>query len=99
MTARVPTRGVFFDVDFTLIYPGPRFQASGYHEFCARHGIDVDPAEPFAANVLRLGDTILCQSSYDRTNARLEATGLQVETLDLQPTKVVCVLGTNPDRG
>jgi SAM-dependent methyltransferase len=24
---------------------------------------------------------------------------LQVETLDLQPTKVVCVLGTNPDRG
>lgn len=34
---------MFFDVDFTLIYPGPRFQASGYHEFCARHGIVVDP--------------------------------------------------------
>jgi dimethylargininase len=45
--------------------------------------IDVDPSEPFAANVLRLGDTILCQSSYDRTNARLEATGLQVEALDV----------------
>jgi putative hydrolase of the HAD superfamily len=38
------TRAVFFDVDFTLIYPGPRFQASGYQEFCARHGISVDPA-------------------------------------------------------
>ena len=38
------TRAVFFDVDFTLIYPGPRFQASGYHDFCARHGIEVDPA-------------------------------------------------------
>jgi putative hydrolase of the HAD superfamily len=37
-------RAVFFDVDFTLIYPGPRFQASGYQEFCARHGIAVDPA-------------------------------------------------------
>jgi putative hydrolase of the HAD superfamily len=37
-------RAVFFDVDFTLIYPGPRFQASGYEEFCARHGIRVDPA-------------------------------------------------------
>ncbi len=37
-------RAVFFDVDFTLIYPGPRFQASGYEEFCARHGITVDPA-------------------------------------------------------
>ena len=36
-------RAVFFDVDFTLIFPGPRFQASGYHEFCARHGIAVDP--------------------------------------------------------
>jgi HAD superfamily hydrolase (TIGR01509 family) len=37
-----PTKAVFFDVDFTLIYPGPTFQASGYREFCARHGIDVD---------------------------------------------------------
>ena len=44
MTAPARTRAVFFDVDFTLIYPGPRFQASGYHEFCARHGIQVDPA-------------------------------------------------------
>jgi len=44
MTAPARTRAVFFDVDFTLIYPGPRFQASGYHEFCARHGIEVDPA-------------------------------------------------------
>ena len=36
---------MFFDVDFTLIYPGPRFQASGYHEFCGRHGIVVDPGK------------------------------------------------------
>jgi HAD superfamily hydrolase (TIGR01662 family) len=33
---------VFFDVDFTLIHPGPRFQSSGYRESCARHGIVVD---------------------------------------------------------
>jgi putative hydrolase of the HAD superfamily len=37
------TRAVFFDVDFTLIYPGPAFQGRGYREFCARYGIDVDP--------------------------------------------------------
>ncbi|HVL67283.1 MAG TPA: HAD family hydrolase [Vicinamibacterales bacterium] len=37
------TRAVFFDVDFTLIHPGPTFQGSGYHEFCARHGVAVDP--------------------------------------------------------
>lgn len=40
---------VFFDVDFTLIHPGPRFQASGYHATCAAHGIDVDPARFDAA--------------------------------------------------
>ena len=33
---------VFFDVDFTLIHPGPRFQGIGYHASCARHGIAVD---------------------------------------------------------
>jgi len=38
------TRAVFFDVDFTLIRPGPAFEGSGYRDFCARHGVDVDPA-------------------------------------------------------
>ena len=37
------TRAVFFDVDFTLIHPGPAFQGGGYRDFCARHGVDVDP--------------------------------------------------------
>lgn len=45
MRAPVRTaRAVFFDVDFTLIYPGPAFQGSGYREFCSRFGVDVDPA-------------------------------------------------------
>jgi HAD superfamily hydrolase (TIGR01662 family) len=39
----MPTRAVFFDVDFTLIYPGPTFQGTGYRDFCAQHGVDVDP--------------------------------------------------------
>jgi putative hydrolase of the HAD superfamily len=38
-------RAVFFDVDFTLIYPGPTFQAEGYQRACAAYGIDVDPAK------------------------------------------------------
>jgi putative hydrolase of the HAD superfamily len=33
---------VFFDVDFTLIYPGPTFQGEGYERFCATHGMTVD---------------------------------------------------------
>ena len=43
------TRAVFFDVDFTLIYPGPTFRGEGYARFCARHGIEVDPSRFEAA--------------------------------------------------
>lgn len=44
---RVPRRtdAVFFDVDFTLIYPGPAFQGVGYRGFCAKHGIAVDEVQ------------------------------------------------------
>lgn len=37
-----PVRAIFFDVDFTLIYPGPTFQGEGYARFCAAHGFMVD---------------------------------------------------------
>jgi putative hydrolase of the HAD superfamily len=43
------TRAVFFDVDFTLIYPGPTFRGEGYQRFCARYGIDVDASRFEAA--------------------------------------------------
>ena len=43
-TSGARTAAVFFDVDFTLIYPGPTFQGDGYHRFCAKHGITVDRA-------------------------------------------------------
>ncbi|MGE0450669.1 MAG: HAD family hydrolase [Vicinamibacterales bacterium] len=36
------TRAVAFDVDFTLIRPGPVFQGAGYQVFCSRYGIIVD---------------------------------------------------------
>jgi putative hydrolase of the HAD superfamily len=42
-------KAVFFDVDFTLIYPGPTFQAEGYRRACAARGIIVDPAKFEAA--------------------------------------------------
>ncbi|HZR24163.1 MAG TPA: HAD family hydrolase [Vicinamibacterales bacterium] len=38
-------RAVFFDVDFTLIYPGPTFNGEGHRIFCSRYGIDVDPTK------------------------------------------------------
>lgn len=33
---------VFFDVDFTLIYPGPTFDGDGYRRFADQHGLHVD---------------------------------------------------------
>jgi len=46
----VSLKAVLFDVDFTLIYPGPTFRGEGYQAFCARYGMDVDPAK-FAAGI------------------------------------------------
>ena len=37
-------KAVIFDVDFTLIYPGPMFRGEGYQAFSRRHQIDVNPA-------------------------------------------------------
>jgi len=54
------TRAVFFDVDFTLIYPGPTFQGVGYRDFCARHDVTVD-AEAF-------GRAVILASSHLDTN-------------------------------
>ena len=47
-------KAVFFDVDFTLIYPGPTFQGEGYRRFCTRYGIDAD-AERFDEAVAAAG--------------------------------------------
>ena len=43
------TTAVFFDVDFTLIYPGPTFDGGGYRQFAERHGLTVDTAAFSAA--------------------------------------------------
>ena len=46
---------MFFDVDFTLIYPGPTFQGEGYARFCEKHGVRVDPS--------RFADAVAAASS------------------------------------
>lgn len=46
-----PIRAIFFDVDFTLIYPGPTFQGEGYAGFCRKHGIVIDQSRFGAAVV------------------------------------------------
>ena len=45
--------------------------------------IEVDPAEPHAANALRIGDAMLYQPMYPRTLKRLTDAGLRVVPVDM----------------
>jgi hypothetical protein len=55
--SRRPVSAVFFDVDFTLIYPGPTFQGEGYAVFCARYGMTIDPS--LFPHAVRVASSIL----------------------------------------
>lgn len=46
--------------------------------FAPLRTIDIDPAEPLAANALRIGDAIVYAAEHARTRQRLEAAGLTV---------------------
>jgi dimethylargininase len=50
--------------------------------FANQRQIEVDPLEPAAANVLRIGDTVLCSASYERTRRRIEAVGIRHHSID-----------------
>jgi len=45
--------------------------------------IDVDPAEPYAANALRVGEALIYPAAFPRTRQRLEARGLAVHPIDV----------------
>ena len=47
-----------------------------------RTGIPVDPSEPGAANVIRVGDTVLIRAAFPRTGERLSAAGFDVRPID-----------------
>jgi dimethylargininase len=44
--------------------------------------VEIDPAEPFAANALRVGESIVYPSAFPRTRERLERLGLDVRVVD-----------------
>jgi dimethylargininase len=52
-------------------------------QFLGLDCIAVDAAEPWAANALRLGDTLLYSASHPRTRRLLEARGFRVEAVDV----------------
>lgn len=51
--------------------------------FSGYHWIDVDPAEPHAANALAFGGTVIFPASFPLTRARIEARGFHVTPLDI----------------
>lgn len=68
-------RAVFFDVDFTLIFPGPAMQGPGYERFCVEHGITGVDADRF--------DTAVAASSFilDEVEGRFTTMGSSFTTL------------------
>jgi len=51
--------------------------------FAGYDWIDVDPAEPHAANALALRGTVIFPASFPRTRARIEAGGFSVAPVDI----------------
>ena len=45
--------------------------------------LEVDPGEPFAANVLRVGDAVLCAAAHPRTRERLSAAGVETHGVEV----------------
>jgi dimethylargininase len=51
--------------------------------FAAFDRIEIDPAEPYAANGLLIEDALVCPEAFPRTAARLRNRGIRLELLDL----------------
>jgi dimethylargininase len=51
--------------------------------FAGHEWIDIDPAEPHAANALALAGTVIFPASFPRTRARIEERGFHVTALDI----------------
>jgi dimethylargininase len=66
--------------DATLLANREWFEADLFRNF---EIIDVPPDEPCAANVLRIGETVLIPSSFPKTRERLEHSGFKVLQIDI----------------
>jgi dimethylargininase len=53
------------------------------HHFEGFYCIEVDPSEPFAANCLPVGDSIIFPTAFPKTCAKLKEAGFKVITVDV----------------
>lgn len=66
--------------DDTLLINPQWVSATAFADFKL---IEIDPAEPHAANALRIGDALVYPACFPRTQARLQAAGIEVRTVDV----------------
>jgi dimethylargininase len=66
--------------DDTLLINPAWVDKSGFGGFRL---IEIDPAEPHAANALRIGEALIYPDCFPRTQARLQAAGIKVTALDV----------------
>jgi dimethylargininase len=64
----------------TLLANRPWFDTTAFASF---EWIDVDPAEPHAANALAIADTVIFPASFSKTRARIECANFHVTPLDI----------------
>lgn len=73
--------------------------------FSGWHSIACDPAEPDAANALRMGDRVILSASWPRTAARLRQAGIDVHTVAMSEMEkaegavTCCSLIVEPNSG
>ena len=83
----VPVRGCLHLKSAVTALPGDRLLANrSWVDVTAFAGlgiIDVDPAEPHAANALRIGDSVVFPAAFERTRRRLEGAGIGVVSVDV----------------
>jgi dimethylargininase len=56
-------------------------------QFTGWQAIEIDPAEPHAANALRIGDAVIYPASCPRTAQRLRDAGIDVRCVDMSETE------------
>ena len=83
----VPVRGCLHLKSAVSALPGGRLLVNRAWVdaalFEGRTLLDVDPADPHAANALEVGGTVVFPAAFPRTRRRLEQAGLAVVTLDV----------------
>jgi len=83
----VPVHGVLHLKSAVSRLPGNRLLAdrTGVDAslFTGAEIVDVDPSEPGAANVLCVGEVVVCPAAFERTRRRLEQAGIAVVTVDV----------------